>query len=288
MNSDKLKNDLSERETISAGEQKISRLIGGLDKVSAPKDFDFHVKARIAAAKETPVQPTIWQTLRYILPLTATVIIAGFVLMQTGLFSSSGEQPLIVENPNRETPAVTDNFAPNTQIAETSNSPAVANNAETEKMPESFPVKPNFENEIKAKNSLKEQNKTQPKPSPEDDSSGSRTLAQRPSNVNISPTEMSGNTATVNKDFNQSVSVSAREILEILGVETEYAGNKLRVKSVKEKSSAEKSGVKKGDLIEAIDGQNLKQGNLPPNFTGGKIVTVLRGEKTLKIELKPN
>ena len=51
MNNENLKNKLVEREEIlSADEQKISYLIGSLEKVSAPNDFDFRLKARIANA----------------------------------------------------------------------------------------------------------------------------------------------------------------------------------------------------------------------------------------------
>lgn len=287
MNSDNLKNSLNEREILPADEQQISRLIGGLEKVSAPDDFAFRVKARIAAAKEDQVKPTIWRTLRYVLPLTATVIVAAFVLIQAGLFLSNDEQNIIVEKPKTETPIVTDNFVPRNQIAQISNSSPEVNQPE-EKTPESSVVEPKPDNEMTAKNPVNEQKETKPKSTQRDESGNSRTLAQRPGNINISPEKLSGNTAIGNKDFQQNNSVSVLEILEMIGVETENAGNKISVKSVKEKSTAERSGVKKGDIIEAIDGQKLEQGNLPPNFKGGNTITVSRGNKTLKIQLKPN
>ena len=57
MKSNKLENNLSEREILSADEQKICDLIGRLDQVDCPKDFDFRLKARIANADRKDFQP---------------------------------------------------------------------------------------------------------------------------------------------------------------------------------------------------------------------------------------
>lgn len=278
MNSDNLKNNLSERETLSADEQQISRLIGGLEKVSAPNDFDFRLKARLAAAKENQIQPRFRRTLRYVLPLTAAVIIAAFVLIQAGLFTSNIEQPVLVENPKREVPAVSDNFVPDNQIAQASNSSVAENKAE-EKIPDSSVAEPTPEKETTAKNPVRKQNRIEPKSSPLDEPGGSRLIAQSPSNVNIFPEGIPGN---------QNNRVSVKEFLKMIGIETEQNQENLIIKSVKENSVSGRSGVKPGDVIEAVDEQKLERGNLPPNFTGGKTLTVSRDNKTLKIELKPN
>lgn len=286
MNSDNLKNDLSERENLSAGERKIRDLIGGLEKVSAPKDFDFRLKARISAAKENNFQPSVWRTLRYALPLTAVLIIAAFVMIQAGLFSATENRQIAVENPKREIPLNSQSLMLNKQIAQISNSSFDKNKTE-EKMPDSFVVEPKPAEITTAKNPTKKTDKKTLLVSSRDESPRSKDFTVRPSNINIKPEGIPANTVSANKEINQNNSVSVQEVLNLIGVETEPQGNKLKVKSVREKSLAGISGVKSGDFIEAIDGQKLDQKNSPPKLNGAKNITVTRESKTLTIELKP-
>ena len=92
MKNDNLKNNLRDLEILSAAEQKISDLVGSLEKVSAPNDFDFKIKARIANADKTTFQPSLWQTLRYVLPLSVTTMVAAFFIIQAGFFSPNTTQ----------------------------------------------------------------------------------------------------------------------------------------------------------------------------------------------------
>ncbi len=287
MNRDSLKNNLNEQENLSADEQKISRLIGGMEKVSAPKDFDFRVKARISAAKENNFQPSVWRTLRYALPLTATLVIAAFVMIQGGLFSQTDKQSPVVENQNPLQPVKSESLPSNIEMAETSNS-AVEVNKKEDQIPDSFVSESNQANTITAKIPSKKTDKNLPLVLPKVEQPNSRDITVRESNVNILPEGIPGNTASLNKDFSQNNSVTAREILNFIGVETENEGNKMRVKSVKENSLAGRSGVQTGDIVEAIDEQRLDQKNLSPKFKGGKTITVTRDNKVLEIELKPN
>ncbi|CAN5615910.1 hypothetical protein BH20ACI4_BH20ACI4_05100 [soil metagenome] len=287
MKRDNLKNNLNGQEILSADEQKISSLISGLEKVSAPKNFDFRLKARISAAKDGGSQTSVWRTLRFALPLTATVIIAAFVMIQGGLFSPAENQPSVVENPQREIPANSNGFVPNNQIVQTSNSSSEENKPEGQ-IPDSFVREPNPINITTTKNPVKKQNKIQTDFAPKEDSISSKDLTVSPSNINILPKGIPGNTAPGNKEFNQNNSVSAQEVLNFIGVETEPDGNKLRVKSVKENSLAGRSGVQTGDIVEAIDEQKLDEKNLSPKFKGGKTITVSRDNKVLVIELNPN
>jgi hypothetical protein len=282
MNRDNLKNNLNEQENLSADEQKISRLIGGLEQVSAPKDFDFRLKARISAAQENNFQPSIWKTLRYALPLTATLVIAAFVMIQAGLFSQTDNQPTIAENPKQENPVNSQSPPSNQQITQTSNLTV------DETIPDAYAGESNSTQFIAVKNPVGKPNKNKPEIIQNDDSPRSKDFTVRPSNVQITPEGIPGNTALVNKEFNNNISIPAQEILNMLGVETEADGNKLKVKSVKENSLAERSGVRTGDIVEAIDEQRLDEKNLSPKFKGGKKITVTRDDKVVEIELKPN
>lgn len=283
MNIDNFKNNLnSEQENLSAGEQQISRLLGTLEKVSAPKDFDFRLKARISSAKDGSSPTSVWKTLRYALPLTATLVIAVFVMIQGGLFSPTEIQPTIAENPKSEIPVNAQNPPSNNLITQTANSTV------DEKPLDSFVNEPKPADFITVKNPVGKQNKNKPEIIQKDDPPSSKDFTVRPSNVQIMPEGIPANTPSANKEFNTDISIPAQEILNMLGVETESAGNKLRVKSVKENSLAGRSGVQTGDIVEAIDEQRLDEKNLSPKFKGGKKITVSRDNKIQIIELKPN
>lgn len=288
MNNETLKNNSGEREILSADEQQISHLIGSLEKVSAPKDFDFRLKARIANAVKKDFQPSIWRTLRYLLPLTATAIIAGFVMIQAGLFLpnpvgkdfavGNSQQPQIVNQPL---------LPANADIAQTSNSSRIENDSD-EKKPELIISESNPQNALAVKNPVEKKRNVVPKVVPEDEPLMSRDSAVRQNKKPIFPVGLNPDNAPPQLFENNSNTVSAQEIFKIIGLETETKAGKIIVKSVKEKSLAEKSNVKAGDVVEAIDEQRLDQETLSPKFKGGKTITVTRDNKVLEIELKPN
>ena len=85
------KNKAEEIETLNADDEKLRQMLGGLKKVGAPKNFDFHLKARIANAKpEDFRKPLLLPWLRYVLPLCVIVLLAGFAIFN--LSFSAGNQ----------------------------------------------------------------------------------------------------------------------------------------------------------------------------------------------------
>jgi hypothetical protein len=301
-----LKNNLHERETLAADEERISRLVGSLDKVSAPKDFDFRLKARIAAARENDVRPAgIWQALRFGLPLSATFAVAAFVLIQAGLFSPEADRhPVsdVVVAENQKTPPPVNysnsvNAAENRQIIEVANS-ALPFERETVPAPVAAPPVERPENELTARVPA-EQRKVKLRPAAvrQDDDVMSRDIgatqnkdrALTPSNININPAGINPEKkAPSPEEVIKGNLPTIGEILNTIGAETVPDGKKLRVRSVRENSPAARSGVRVGDIIEAIDDQRLDGETLSPKFSGGKTLTVVRGGEVLKIELKAN
>ena len=290
MNNENLKNKLVNREEIlPADEQQISYLIGSLEKVSAPNDFDFRLKARIANTVNKDFQPSIWQTLRYVLPLTATVIIAAFVMIQAGLFSTNPAENDFAAGNTIQPQIVNQQFLPaNADIAKTSNS-NIIESVNIGKQPESIVSGLNPKNAVAVKNPVEKKQNTSPNVQPEKEPLMSRDSAVRQNKKPLFPVGINPDNAKPQVMENEnSNSVSAQEIFKIIGLETETKAGKIIVKSVKEKSLAEKSNVKAGDVIEAIDEQRLDKENLSPKFNGGKTITVTRDNKILEIELKPN
>lgn len=285
MNSDNLKNISGERENLSADEQKICNLIGKLEKVECPKNFDFRLKARIASADKKDFQPSIRQTLRYVLPVAACVLIAAFVLVQAGIFSPSGGQQgseITAVNPNVQP---FDASPPTVPIVSPSNS----NTSESSvNRSESSPLNPSSNTETALKNPSEKRSESLPKLSKEDEPTMWRDFGVRPNRKQIYPRGIDPNQIKPQKIENQNAKpVSAKSVFDFIGMETEFNGGKLRVKSVKAKGLADISGIKIGDLVESVDDTKIDKSEMTLKSSGVKKITVSREGKPLEISLQP-
>lgn len=292
MNTDNLKNNPDKEEILSLDERRISDLVGRLEKVPAPKDFDFRLKARIAAVRENGgVKASGWRALRYALPLTATLVIAAFIMIQAGLFSPASETTLdnfVAESvENRQPSDEPEPPASNREVARTTNTAVPVDQPAAPDVPVG---KSKTVNDLTARrNPVQKQVRLDPKPSPTEEPLSSKDFTVRPSNVQIMPEGLTPQPAIPeNKDLKTDDSVSALGVLQILGVETVEEGAKLRVKAVRENSLAGRSGVKPGDVIEAIDEQKIDRENRLLKLGGGRTMTVTRDGRILKLELKPD
>jgi C-terminal processing protease CtpA/Prc len=70
----------------------------------------------------------------------------------------------------------------------------------------------------------------------------------------------------------------------MLGIDADFGSNGWKVRSVSANSVASRGKVQAGDIIEAIDGQELKGKSLPKGTA--TTVTVRRDGKTINLNLK--
>jgi len=84
------KNFKNEEEILSGDDEKVRQMLGDLKRVDAPKDFDFRLKARMAAADPRAFQPRLFPFLRIAAPLGLAVIVLAFFVIN-GLFSVNNE-----------------------------------------------------------------------------------------------------------------------------------------------------------------------------------------------------
>ncbi len=291
MKNETLKNNSVGQEILSADEQRISNLVGGLDKVSAPNDFDFRLKARIANAAKTDFQPSVWQTLRYILPLSATAVIAAFVLFQAGIFSPS-QNPMnnisLAENTNQTqivNPAV---LPTRTEIAEFTNTNAAGKNIGQKQtdLPNALPIS---KDEIAVSKSPEKKREVLSNFKKPDDRLLNRDLGLRPNRKPIFPKGLDPNQTVVPMVENPvDKPIKAVELLELLGVQTEIVAGRVAVKSVREKSLAGFAKVKAGDLIEQIDDVKIDEKNINITSKRFKKVTFTSDGKPTTIRLLPD
>lgn len=286
-----LKNEAREIEILTADDEKLRRMLGGLKKVGAPKNFDFHLKARIANAKPEDLRkPLFLPWLRYVLPLSVIILLTGFAFFnlsfssgnQKGTDVAIGLPPIQNEIKLPETDVKSPIETPLTASANNDNkSESGIKKSEIVNLPKK-PVQdnPNF---IAVKNSSGKQS-DKAKNRTNDNFNGMRQETLKIPKV-ITP-------QNANKNFGDPKQVSAaqakiplQEILARIGIEAVYADKGWKIVSVKEKSLAIVSEMKVGDLIEAIDDKKLASDTVFEKAFTGKVFRILRDGKQIFIEL---
>ena len=277
-----------EKEVLSADDKKIRLMLGSLKRVDAPKNFDFHLKARIANAKPTDLQPRFLPILRYVLPLSLVIVIFVVAVLNNLYFTDSQivQPPQIAETRNQipvieqiENPAAVSQRQENPESAISSSNVIESNRNNSAKVSDANLqiVTDKTSKKVKPK-VLSKENKTE-------DSGGSLISASTGTKIITPPGLNSNKTVEILPEFENNKSLNPKEILLQLGIEAAFTGKDWLVKSVKQYSLAERSGVKSGDAVEAIDGEKLTDQPLKGRKFEGKQLTVTRGTKKIEISL---
>lgn len=276
MNYESNQNDSYESETLSADERKLSALLGSLQRVEAPKDFDFKLKAKIAAGAPDETRKTfLFPSLRYVLPLCLVMILTGFAALR---ILAPGEQPIA--------PTLADNFQPPQNFQEKTIVPEVSANVnlavnvaapEIVKVPKPTAAGKRNSPIIAVESSRKSGARTESKT--KDNFVGERESAVKEAvPLNLSPNVRNPGTG-------QEVEIPIREVLSTLGIEVEFSGSGCRVVSVREGTSARIANFQPGDLIEAIDNKKLSSDTTFSESFKAKTFRVVRAGKQMVIDL---
>lgn len=281
MGYDETENNLGPEEGLSADEARVREMLGGLKRVEAPKNFEFSLQARIANTRPEDLGDAGrgWGFLRYALPL-ALVLVASAAFVINGLYSvNENSVPVVADG------AVTNPPAPVVPLAVSSPEEVAINDLPADMEP--------------VANSNIEMVK---KPGEELVAEGPR----RSSNKRIAGTPETGG-GSIDRgstgprpffDLNNSTprrstgapettgQIEVEAILKIAGINAEFSDNGWKVRSVDSNSMSERSGVRAGDLIEAINGQPVTGGTKFSGRFNGRSLRVRRGAQTLEIELK--
>ncbi len=285
----------SENETLNTDDARIRALLGDLRRIDAPADFDFRLKARISRAKSNDYNaaPQMFpQVLRYVLPLGLVILVSAFVVFN-GVYFRSEQSVGIAEN------------HPQTSATE-----SASNKSGVKDAPQTAEIIPPLPKDAETANGsgaikIRETNKRTSANSPLVASSGGKREARNSSGKNADKNNEGGSresastapkiTAPPGINPNQMVqtspnpeggkSLTAKEILAQLGIEAVFANESWKVKSVGQNSLAERSGVKTGDAVEAIDGEKLTDKPLKRNTIEGKKLTITRDKQKIEISL---
>lgn len=254
-------------------ERRVSQMLSELKRVEAPKDFDFHLKARIANARPADVQTaSLFPILKYAAPL-ALFLLAGAGVLFFGSLGGNVRQAAVStpETPlSTSAPVITE--APAVQ-----NSIDIASNRQTRQ--DSAPVPPSntrIDTEDRRVVRTTETPRTggfrdfTSSPSPRFPRN-SADKAVRVSDPALTPKDMS------------TAPIDMREVFRRLDVEADFENNSWKVRSVKPNGVADQIGVKTGDSLKEIDGTPVGENTrFNAVFNVGKI-RVQRGEATVDL-----
>lgn len=286
MNYKNLTSKAETQEILSAGDEKIRSLIGSLKRVEAPKDFNFRVRARIAAAKPSDFQPRFLPVLRYVLPLASVLLFSAAFVFNSLYFPDAINVPQIAENDSPvEIKKAPENFSVNR--IETINSAASFENKTiaTVSTTPNTRVKKAVPARFIAVKSVKN-TKALPKKNDMEISGGSLSSASTAPRRIITPPGINPDRVIQNSPNPANTkSLSAKEVLSQLGIEAVFENDGWKVLSVRQNSPAERSRVKTGDAVQAIDGEKLTDKPLRNKTIEGKNLTVRRGAEQIEISL---
>lgn len=262
------------------GEKKIADLLSSLNRVNAPGDFDTRVRARIA--RGATMHERSW---------AANLIRVGALAAVAVAIGAGGYFSLKWINTGPNQVEIVTEVAPQDPRVEQPYS-----NVDTSQLENPARAKPNDELDGKKVNpATTHDNAKSNEPASSDSNSrknnrrgGSVEFAAREENKifprGVSPyAKVPSNATGVNPNTRLHVS----QILEFIGVKVSWADNGWRVDSVDANNIAERSGIKAGDIVEAINGQTVdKQTTFPAKFDG-KNLRVRRDGASLSIDFKP-
>lgn len=231
---------------------EIGEKLRGLKRVEAPANFDFGLKAKIANGKPA-VKHSVSRFVRYAVPAALVLVVGAFLVLNSLYFV--GERSVADIPPVTETKTAPPQRAVESQPQSMGMEPTVAVDP---KLPVNVKPKPAENKPRKASN---------------EPQGGSYVAAQRLQEP-IYPSGLNSNGQN---------EIGVKDALGVFGIDAVFDGKKWTVNAVKEKSIAERNGVKSGDLLGAIDGRAISETDKFKTPFSAKNLTVIRDGKPVNI-----
>lgn len=243
-------------------------MLGNLERVSVPNDFDIQLRKRIAAANSVKENAGFFPSLRFAFPLALSLVVISIIAFG-GLF-------LVNRNSNdRVAEAETPKDNP---VAESPLQPANTVAAQYTPIPESMANSSVSDDKLvadgtlpKAKLSPAKENSI-PKPVEKDSGGGFKDMAVTSVPPLIQPEFDSNREVRNPSDIGATTIAEIADILRISGITLEG----LKVVSVRKDSVADRSGVLPGDIVDEINGKKLTGNSISGKQINVNSLTVLR------------
>ncbi len=281
------------KEFGQTSEQNIDEMLAGLPRVSAPPDFDLHLKARIARGRSEPKRSGYFFALKIAIPGALLASMAVFLFL-SGVVTPDLDGVVAVANNEAimAPPHVTsEQIPPPVPIA--SALPVPSDSPETD-LP-ALPV--SSERNVPARPALRAPNTprltTPAIPVIAADTNvggGSRDMAvrvDRPIELNSAPDD-SPRMSTPDQiapGYESNSRLPVTDVLGLLGIDAVFDGG-WKVRSVDAVRAGARSGIKAGDVIIALDGTQIGESSTLASGTTVRTVTVKRDDASVTIALR--
>ncbi len=254
-------------------DEKISGLLRGLEKIDAPPDFAFRVKARIASGRPAQSSSGVLTFLKYAAPVAALVLFGAFIFVQTNLMYDAAAVPPVAANEMALPVEQTTDDASKPDFAAIETSDEIISNSNSPETTGEL-AKANTKTEILRQDA--------------DSDGGSYDSASSDPRDSIMPRGIPNPLAASTPPVNmEKGSFKVADVLSQIGIAAKQAASgDWSADDVKSGSIAERAGVKKGDVIRAIGETRIKgQTEIRGRFSA-KSVTVVRGGAVSVLELR--
>ena len=254
-------------EFISETDEAVAGLVGSLPRVEAPGDFDMRVRARIAAGRPAARSWT---------PAFAGVAVSMALLLALGGYF--GYNALYQSQPGT-LPVAQTQSEPAPMVSPDSGTAMPTN----EVVAETITPQPQQGDEQSTRDSSKPPSSS----ARTSDRTGGGSFDQATRETKqILPLGLSPDTQNVNAS-DSGASISTNDVFGILGIKADYTLEGWKVESVTPNNMADRSGVKAGDVVEALNDKPLTERSTFGRTFDGKSVRVRRNGQSIKLELKP-
>jgi hypothetical protein len=280
--------NIKDEEILSPEDASLCAALKDLKRVAAPADFDFRLLARLRrSAPQQSRARGFSPALRYALPLCLVVLISAFTVFNSFYFNGNEKSAPLAENQFPKVQTEKANIANNTPNDAKEDSREVlsasSNAPQNEARAQRTTTNPALT--AAAKPGVRRSPKISSPENASEPQAASRTTAVHDAETFTPPGINPNRAVNSSPNAGNPRPLGAGEVLAQLGIEAVFANDAWRVKTVARNSLAERSGVRTGDAVEAIDGERLTEKPLKRQTIEGKKLTVARGAEKLEIAL---
>ena len=274
-----LENKMNQHETVGLEHGDVADMLGSLPRVEAPSDFEFGVKAKMAAGNAGT--RAFLSFIKVAAPLSLILLIGAFAIFYATL-------------PAGETVATTPGVAPETN----SFSPAAPAAAAAQEPRSSEADRPTLDAPLArtmaptiAAVTVPKKSEATPKKRTQagtarEEGGGSTTQALGTIKVITAPGIPDPSKNRSSNNISGTGDIPIREILEVMGLKADFSGGGWIVRSAAKNSIASRAGIQSNDVIEAVNDQSVGEKTMLKNGFQGKSISVRRDGKSVELELK--
>ncbi|MCA1588853.1 MAG: hypothetical protein LC734_00390 [Acidobacteria bacterium] len=252
-------------ENLPVEERQIAEMLGGLNRAEAPGDFEFRLKARIARRNAAAEQRPFMLLMLKVAAPTGLLVALGSFLTFSGILSPNAPTP--TAPPTAPGPFSEAAIPENTELAD---------------------AEPRSMGRVSSSRVNQEALKLRDASSTQGRRGGSRVEARRQVEViqpppgvvvpEIPSSVRPGNTQS-------AYGIGMKDVFKLIGVEAKAGDTGWEILSIEPASTATKSGVKVGDLVEAVDDRQVNATTVIDGGFTAKTLKILRDGKRISVKL---